>query len=242
MGFDVPRFLKKDKQALIFNEDNKELVYFVPEKYFESDLATPVGEYINLMGIFDYTIMDSKGKNSGLKRFYFPTIFVCKPYTMEKMKQIKLTSYTEPQDYRLLKFKKGDQAVTSVTVPKSVANIELFSKMFIFNRLPNTIPYDKIVDYFIDNIRLNGADYGVTIQMLGLIVGEACRDSKDVSKRFRNTDMKNMNDYKMMPIKKIPKLVSPFTAITSENWDESVIAAVQNKNKVNAPLEKLLMG
>ena len=241
MPYDVPKFLKRDKDALLFTLDKSELVYFIPERYFESKCAISLGEYINVMGIFDYTIEDEKGKNNGLHRFNFPTMFTCKPYKIEKVKGIKLKTFTEPQDYRLLRFKKGDQAVTAVKVPMDVSNSETFYKMFIFNRIPNTIPYDELQNIFIDNIRLNGADYGLTIQIFGILIGESCRSRDDINKRFRNTNITNMNNYKMIPIKQIPKLVSPYTSITSENWDEAVINAVQNKNKVYTPLEKLLM-
>lgn len=240
--YDVPKFLKRDGDALVFNLDNEELVYYIPEVYFSRKFAIIVGEYVNLMGVFDYTIQKIDGKsNNGLHRFYFPTIFLCKPGEMEKVKNIKLTDYTEPQDYRLLKFKKGDQAVVSVKVPQNVENAEEFYSMFIYEKLPNTIPYDKLQDYFIDNINLNGSDYGLNIQLFGIIISEICRDPKDPQKLFRNTNIKSMNAYKSIGIKQIPKYVSPFTSITSENFDESIVNAIVNKNVRYSPLEKLLM-
>ena len=39
----------------------------------------------------------------------------------------------------------------------------------------------------------------------------------------------------------IPKYISAFTSITSENWDDAVVNAVINKNKVDSPMEKILM-
>ena len=37
----------------------------------------------------------------------------------------------------------------------------------------------------------------------------------------------------------VPKYISPYTAITSENWDESVRAAVLMKDKEDAPVSPL---
>lgn len=240
--YEIPSFLKKDQEALIFSEENKTLIYYIPESYFTSNLAISIGEYITLMGIFDYTIQnDNGGKNSGLNRFYFPTMFTCKPFEIEKEKQIKLKPYSKSEDYRLLKFRKGDQVVTSVKVPKTVENAEAFYKMFLYSRLPNTIPYDKLQDYFIKNIELCGANYGITIQLFGAIIGETCRQLGNKNKRFRNGSKKDKHAYSMMPIRDLPKIISPYTSITSENWDKAVIGAIQNKNRVYSPLEKLLM-
>ena len=63
------------------------------------------------------------------------------------------------------------------------------------------------------------------------------------SKPFNKTDMKNMYNYKLINITMVPKYISPYTAITSENWDESLRAAILMKDKENAPespLEKIV--
>jgi hypothetical protein len=55
--------------------------------------------------------------------------------------------------------------------------------------------------------------------------------------------MKNMRDYKPIDIKMVPKFISPYTAITSENWDEALRAAILMKDKEDAPespLEKVV--
>ena len=43
--------------------------------------------------------------------------------------------------------------------------------------------------------------------------------------------------------KDIPKYISPFSAITSENWNESIIQAINMDEKdVTLPMEKIMMG
>jgi hypothetical protein len=44
-----------------------------------------------------------------------------------------------------------------------------------------------------------------------------------------------------MPITKVPKYTSPYTAITSENADEAVAAALTIKSNADSPLEKIVM-
>ena len=75
------------------------------------------------------------------------------------------------------------------------------------------------------------------------MIAALARDKNDISKQFNETDMKNMLDYTLIDIRMVPKYISPYTAITSENWDESVRAAILMKDKENAPespLEKVV--
>lgn len=237
--YDIPKFLKRDGESLLFNIPG-ELIYYVPEVYFEKDIAEIVGEFVRLLGVFDYAIFDENGKpTTGLKPFNFPTMFLCSPYVIEKAKAVQLTKYSEPQDYRLLKFKKDNKVVVSVKVPQSIANAEEFFRLFKTGKLPTTIPYDELHKYFIENIKLNGENYGISIQEFGMIISEVCRDPKNKQKLFRHTDIKDMTNYTTINIKQIPQMVSAFTSITSENWDEAVVNAIINKNDKYSPLEVL---
>jgi hypothetical protein len=158
-----------------------------------------------------------------------------------KMKDIKLTKYTESQDYRFLKFHKGDEVVTSVKVPQDVDNVELLMQLFTSGHIPTTISYDIMYEYFIESMRLNGGNFGMTSQQFGFLVSEICRDPKDLSKPFRLSKSKDMYGYKCINIRQVPKFVSPYTAITSENWDEAVVSAVLNDKTAEVPQEKIIM-
>lgn len=236
--YDVPKFLKREKESLLFNQDGL-FVFYVPEMYFERNFAIIYGDYVNLLGILDYAIFDKTGKHKGLKQFRFPTMFTTRPHEMEKLKGVKLTSTSEPQDYRMLKYKKDDQVVTSVKVPQNVENAEMFYKIFLSGKLPTTVPYDTMHEYFIENISLNKGSYNLNMQLFGIMVSEMCRDRNDINKLFRNSNMKNMTDYTPINIREIPKTVSPFTSMTSENWNEGIINGINNKDASYSPLEKL---
>ena len=241
MEYGVPSFLKRDGDALLFNEEGQ-FTFYVPEIYFDRGDAEIKGEYVNLLGILDYTIFKPDGSNIGLKRFNFPTIFLAKPSRIEKIKNVQLRDVVDKQDYRLLIFEKGDAIVVSVKVPQNIANVEDFYKIFLTGKLPTTIPYDKLQNYFIDSIELNGSSYGMSLQMFGIIVGEMCRDPKNPAKAFRHTNFKDMMEYKAISIKDLPKYISPNSSISSENWDFGVIGAIMNPSNVNSPLERLIMG
>ena len=102
------------------------------------------------------------------------------------------------------------------------------------------IRYDVIHEYFNENAALNGFKYGVSSQMLGIIVSELCRDPNDLTKPFRMTKMEDMSAYKPINIEQIPYYISPYTSITNINWDKAVINACLLKDGKESPLEKVL--
>ena len=241
MATNVPKFLKKDGDSLLFNEDGQ-FVFYVPEIYFDRGDAQIKGEYVNLLGILDYTIFNKSRSNIGLKRFNFPTVFLSKPSKIEKIKNIKLKEATDSQDYRMLIFEKGDAVVVSTKVPQNIANVEDFYRIFLTGKLPTTIPYDKLQNYFVDSIELNGSSYGMSLQIFGIIISEMCRSAKDPAVSFRHTKFTDQMSYRAISIKDLPRYISPNASISSENWDLGVIGAIMNPSTTNSPMEKLLMG
>lgn len=243
MEYAVPKFLRRDGDSLLFNEEGQ-FIFYVPEAYFDKGRNDAVvnGEFVQLLGILDYAIVNASGRTSEPKRFFFPTVFLCKPSRIEKQKGVKLKPGTEPQDYRLLIFNKDDSVVYNVKVPQDIINVESFYRIFLYAKLPTTIPYGKMQDYFTESIALNGSAYSMTIQMFGFVIGEICRDKHNLNKAFRLTNFTDETSYKALGIREVPKYVSPNSSIGSENWDNAVVGAVMHPTDVNSPMEKLLMG
>lgn len=239
----LPYFLSKEGNSLVYNQDNSTFVFYVPANYFNNtskvNIAVIEGEYVSFIGVCNWAIIDSKGKRSEIKPFTFPTMFLCKPYEIEKVKNLKLDN-TEESDYVLLKFQKGDEVVTSTKVPQLIDNVEIFFKMAIMTaKIPTSITYDKLWELYFESAKLNGFSYNMNIQLFGILIASISRDKNDITRPFCATDMKNMNDYTPIDIRMVPKYISPYTAITSENWDESVRAAILMKDKDDAPISPL---
>lgn len=241
---EIPSFLKRVGDALVFNQDG-ELVYYVPEKFFNTNIVEIAGSYVSLIGVCDYAIISPNGKMSEVKPFRFPTVFLCRPNSIEKVKRLKIGKSKEEKDYRVLHFLKGNEVISQVRVPEIIDNVEdFFRLMVITGRIPTTIRYDKGHEYFQENIELNGSSYGLSLQLFGLLWSELCRDPKDISKPFCLTDMKDMNGYKPISIKTSPNYVSPYVALASEQLDESIRAAIliDDKDIKYSPLEKIVTG
>ena len=266
----LPAFLKRNGESLEFALDDSEFLFFVPEVFFDSDkIASIVGNQVSMIGICNYTIIDKNGKNNGLHPFTFPTKFTCEPYQIDKRKGISLKNILKEDailnddnedlvdkqadpdlvdededsaDYRVLRFKKGDKIVVSTHVPQNIDNVEIFFNLFLLTaKIPSTIPYDKMHEYFIENAELNAFNYGLNMQIFGILVSEIARCKNDITKPFRFSNMNDMHNYRPISIKLSPKFVSPFASITSENFDQSLMGAITTENHKTSPLEKVIM-
>lgn len=245
----IPNFIKQKDETLYYIGEG-EFIFFVPEEYFEKRCAIVEGEYVELIGILNYTILKEGEKDitKNLKTFNFPSKFMTRPNRIEKVKDIKLTSNNEDERYRLLYYTNNgvDEIVTSTKTPEEIGNVEDFFRLFVqTGNIPKTIPYNELHNYFLESIKLNGSSYKISAQLFGIIVSEICRDPDNMSNPFRLSEAinKDMNSYRSVSIKEIPRLISPFTAVTGENWDESVIGAclIDPKEAKSTPMERIMM-
>lgn len=233
-------FFKEENDKVIFSGDG-ELIYYIPEKYFEINIASQVSENIEVMGIFSYGLFDKSGKKLKVDRFKCPTMISCKPSFITKESNYHLEGTKGAQAYRMLHFKNGDELICNENIPMNIENVEKFMSLLIRANLPENIPYNELYDYIIKNAEYNGFNYKVSGQIIGVLISELCRDPRDLSKPFRLTSMNDMNDYKAISITKVPKYTSPYTSITSENADEAIASALTTSGSAESPLENIMM-
>lgn len=234
----MPNFLKRDKESILFNIDGS-FVFYVPEAFFESKYAVIEGEYVTILGLLRYEVFNEKGKSiTGIKNFNFPSSFTTRPSEIERIKQANVGGKID--DYRLMTYNKGDQIIVSTKVPQLVENIESFFKLFISGKQPTSIPYNEVQEYFLECAKLNGMNYGVTTQIIGVAISELYRDSKDFSKPYRLSSDFNNENYTPINILEVPKYTSPYTAFTSQNFDDALVSSMINKKDTYSPLEKLI--
>jgi hypothetical protein len=238
----LPPFLRLVGSSVVYNGDG-EFYFYIPEKFFDLRASFYVGESINSIGILNYAISDKNNKLGELREFNYPTRFLTTPYKVNKVKGIKLIKESEPMDYRILCYRKNDPIIVNINVPEELSTMEDFIRLFVISGvIPNTIPYDKIQEYFINNIAYNGESYNVSLQLFGIVISELCRDPDNINIPFRLSKTNDMKAYKAIGVKTVAKLISAYSSITSENFNESVVFASLNTNKVKIPLERVLTG
>lgn len=246
MAFNVPDFLRRDGDSLLYNGKGEMYIY-VPESYFDANYAEELGEIISLLGIADFSINNNPDKpiyGKDTHNLYFPSVFLTTPYETIEIKDLSLGD-VESRDYRILKYKNGDKVVNSVYIPKLSTNMEIFFQATtITKNSPSTIKYGSFWKYYTKNAELCGGNYKINAAAFGLIESELCRDPNDLFKPYRlsSSYKKGGTNYTKLGIKDVPRYISTYTAVTSENWDESIIAATMNDKEVYSPLESILMG
>lgn len=241
MAMQTPSFIAVKGDSYVYS-DNGTFKFYVPEKYFSNKLAEFVGEYIQLFGMVPYALFNKDDKPIGkLRTFKFPASFLTKPDEIEIAKQITLTKNNTPDDYRILKYHKGGVIVVNYNIAEDSENIQRWYSALNTGSLPNNLPYDELQNYFLKNIQLTGNSYSVSMQLIGVVIGELCRSNKDIDTPFRLTDSSDMNAYTFVSIKDVPRSASPFAALQSEEWDRAVISAINTDSHRDSPLEKIMM-
>ena len=242
---EMPSFLREDGMSYVYNDKSGgTFKFYIPEKFFDRKLAIFDGELIILFGIINYARFDSNDKLIGkFTNFNFPAMFTTKPDIVEEMKGITLTKYdTEPQDYKVLVYHDGAPIVYDSMIPEDGANLEIWYSALLHGNIPNTIPYDELQEYFINNISLTGNKYNVSMQLMGVVLRELCVGIKDDRKIFRLTsDKDDMHAYQVTNIRETPRKVSPFNALISEVWKDAVINAITVENDKYSALEGIMM-
>ena len=237
----TPDFISVKGTSFVFNKDGW-FKFFVPEKYFGGRIAKFVGENISLFGVIPYAIFDKNDKPVGkLRTFKYPISFLTHPDEIDTVKNLTLTKNNAPEDYKVLKYRKGGVIVVNYNIAEDSDNIETWYSAIDTGSLPINIPYNEIQDYFMQNCLLTGNNYKVSLQLIGVVISELCRSKKDISKPFRLEDNPDMNAYQWISIKDVPRDVSPFTALTQEEWDKAVISSITTKNSKESPIEKIMM-
>lgn len=248
----IPPFTRRDpdnEKALLFSGDG-ELHYLIPENYFDRGSAVIVGAFVRLLGSFSYRIISASGKVGDITIFNWPTAFLCRPSHIEKARNIQLDEKSQPGDYRILIFEDGDQLVSDVFTPQDIDNTkELLSLHIMTGKIPRQIPYDQLYMYPYDSMQLNGNKFDIHVQMMAMIYSKLCRDPDDVSRIFRLSKAidEDLCSYIPMSVKDIPKYISPYASITSENIDEGILSSVilsdeeeKGKKHTYSPLEQVL--
>ena len=246
----VPSFLRVENTEVYYKGEG-ELAIVIPEVFFERNHAIIEGEITHVIGLLNYAILkkDTDKIEKNIKRFNYPSAFSTKPGRVEKVKNFKVKESSKPADYRIYYYKDNnvDQVIVSTEVPEDLANVEEFFAIFVTTgKVPAGIRYEDLYTYFEDSMNANGASFKMNMQEFGLIVSEFARDPDDMSKPFRLSKKLDTDpySYQVFSIKELAKMVSPFTAMVTEDWNDAVLSAslIDDKDIIDTPLEPVLTG
>ena len=245
MIFLNPNYLKEKENDMIFIGTLMEA--YIPQYYFEKELAVEYGgDYIKLMGLFNFMVFaDEEGARpvTKLETFNLPTMINVYPTSFET-RNISLIKGTDPEPYTVLKFFNGD-IVTKMDLIQDSANCELFLRM----KIPQTVPYNEIINVWRTNMSLNGTDMpDIPSVVFEIVMSEKYRDPKNPEKRFGEVAGANpstsMTDYLIANFRDICKYNSIFSSVTFEDFDTMVGNALNvsrtKRKQIESPVEKIM--
>lgn len=235
--------IKLDGDAIVF--DGNYLECYIPDYYFQRSFAEQAGSTLKVFGVFSLRTFDGKGKPDKLETLSLPLFISLFAVEVEE-RTIALLPNRDPEKYHVAKFYKGNKIMSKYVIPDST-NVEIFLKMMLQGKLPDTIPYDKIIDIWHSNLKLNNVSIGTTSCIPEIIISEIYRDRKNPDKKFATTVGKDpstsMYDYKTANIREICARQSTFTAITFEDMDSMITSSLNmddSKEQVESPIEKII--
>lgn len=246
MSNSIHSFFREKGETLLFDGNICEV--YIPIYYFDSNLAEKYGNVIKTFGIFNFRVFSEEDKRDKVKLnlFKFASLIHMTPTNMEK-KSLDLFGKGS-EEYMVLTFYKNDSFINSLCVTKNSGDVIKFITVMTSGKLPSNIPYDKLLEIWLNNLEINGTKLGVSSTILELVISEVYRDGKDISLPFRYRSGKpekvNMLDYKSVNLKTVANYNSTFTSITFEDPDYALTTSINklryNEKETVSPIEKVI--
>ena len=218
---------------------------FVPKYYFDKELAVPMGDIIQTLGIIYLEAFASDTSKP-------ETYKISMPLSLE----LKFTdSHTEIRQFKDMSSKdefvvyttyKNDIVLNKSTHIVNYSSTKLFLDSLMQAKLPENIEYSKIVDMIKANAAMNNMNLGVPSLIIEIMVSELMRDSRDNTIPYRVVAGKTGSEfgYEAVKIKDIPNLSSVFAGLSFENVNEAIMNGLttskNNKDQKVSPTEQVL--
>jgi len=234
------KIFKKVGNTVIVNVKN--LRVYIPNSYFENEIAEYIGSNIETIGIFYFSVHNdenedySKGNIHSLK---IPSMITL--YT-EKIEKLKLSINKQDEEiYTILSFNLNDVFLQNTHIIKSPKNTLSFINLLHYGKLPSNIKYEEIISIYRTNLQLNDVNLKVPSLILESIISELCRDKNDRNIPFR---LSKGNEFSYAPIKMLPHLNSTFSSISFEDPNKGLALSIKrtkdNKEQALSPVEKVI--
>lgn len=222
---------------------------YIPKNYFTSNIATFIADKVEIFGIFLFKIFKDEETKSGgsLHTYSLPTNFMTIP-SNNYVSTLKLKDNIREDTYVVLQYRKGDIFIENEELLANSENVQKFIKLSHAGKIPNFIPYNKVLKLEYDNFLINDQLFEIPGVVFEVCQSEINRDINDISQPFRfkagKKDDVDMNAYQPISIKNIPTFSSTFTAITFEDIDAALITSVNKtrygKGEAESPIEKTI--
>ena len=240
-------YFRKDNDGhIIFT--GKYMEVYISQYYFEKKCAELIGTHFRTLGVLNFrTFADVEGKKPDrVKVFNLPVEITTFPSGGYEVQKLDLVGKGE-QEYYVLKYYNGDVFCNS-EVMCSTATFSLCMNVILGGKLPETIPYDAVMEIWDDSFNMNAVDFNVPDLTKELCVAQVYRDPKNIENTFGSLVGKNpkhdMYSYRTVSSRELTSANSTFNGLIFEDWDEMVrngcVNTKTNKKENVSPMEEIL--
>ena len=214
---------------------------YIPDYFFKDGIAADLGNRIESMGIFVFSV------DGELYDLCMPIKFQFEYRESEKVTK-KLTPDMPEIEFMVFTLKRGDAFIYDTNHKQNVDDIkaDFIDKLIEKAKMPPTVKYEDMLQTMLNAlVATNYINLGVSGIAYEFILSTLCRSRKSMNTPFRQAyDGKNSYGYRMSRITKIPELESTFTGITGEDINHQLVSGVlKSRNKVEekeSPIEKMI--
>ena len=238
-------YFKDDGSDIILEAEYCEI--YIPMDYLDNNrFAEDLGTIIRTFGVFELRFFDANGNPSEMKVLNIPTSIDLNVYDSDYI-NMETSNNDDSYKVKVLKYHKGEKVMRNNVIENS-DNCFKFITLLIAGKLPNIIPYNKVLEVWYKNMNINSASLGVPSVVLEILLAAIYRKKGDLSTRFAEVVGKNLdvslNDYQTASIRKICQYTSTFTGLTFEDIDVMVTTSLNRSRTGQAeresPMEMLL--
>ena len=240
-------YFRKDNEGnIVFT--GKYMEVYISQYYFDKRAAEIIGTHFKTLGIVNFRIFDDINgtKPQKLRVFNLPVEIVTFPSGGYEKKKLDLVGKGE-QEYYVLKYYNDDTLCKS-EIMCNVSTFTLCMNIILGGKLPETIPYDAVLELWADSFTMNGIEFDVPDLTKEMCVAQVYRDPKNIENTFGSVIGANpkhsMYDYKQVNSRELTAANSTFNGLIFEDWDEMVrsgcLNTKTNKKENISPIEEIM--
>ena len=231
---------------------------YIPDELFDnpnedpspSSLAYNTGESIVTIGIFYMRFFDSD-ENVKSQRDKVKVRTLSYPNKIETFPSGNTTKETLEINgtvdvYRVFRYYQGD-ILMAASSQKSANNVEMFTKLVMSGKVPNSLSYDELYFTWKKNFEINAVNAAIPPVLLQAIISKVCRNPENTGEEFRKlVGQKKVNPYNylMLSMNQISAYSSVMTSMAFERFSEklttSLIMTKEGTPQEKSPIEQVI--
>lgn len=222
---------------------NEYVEIYIPKSYFESGFAQNVGASIETFGLC-YIKSFPNGNDGPIKLFNVPTVINLIIYDFSNT---SISIYGKEIDVLALKYPK-DSYIMNQSVVKGREVAESFLATVLNGKLPLTLKYDDLIDFWWRNLEISGVSFKVPSKIYEMVLAAIYRDPSNLKRRYGqkygSQTNPNGHDYATGNVRSVVRNLSTFSGMIFEDISSMITSGIDNSlNEIQepeSPLEKII--